>query len=54
MRKLGEQQKNQCALEIKNRISKQSHDIKLAESLSPVIKKIEEPNESTQILGEVL
>ena len=31
--KLAEQQKNQRALKIKNRILKQTHDIKLAESL---------------------
>ena len=39
LRKLAEQQKNQRALKIKNRILKQTHDIKLAESLSPIIKK---------------
>ena len=35
LRKLAEQQKNQRARKIKNRISKQTHDIKLAEALSP-------------------
>ena len=40
LRKLAEQQKNQRALKIKNRILKQTYDIKLAESLSPIIKKI--------------
>ena len=34
LRKLAEQQKNQRALKIRNRILKQTHDIKLAESLS--------------------
>ena len=34
LRKLAEQQKNQRALKIKNRILKQTHDEKLAESLS--------------------
>ena len=36
LRKLAEQQKNQRALKIKSRILKQTHDIKLAESLSPI------------------
>ena len=38
LRKLAEQQKNQRALKIKNRTLKQTHDIKLAESLSPTTK----------------
>ena len=54
LRKLAEQQKNQRALKIKNRILKQTHDTKLAESLSPITKKLEEINESTQKLGEVI
>ena len=41
-RKLAEQQKNQRALKIKNIILKQTHDIKLAESLSPITKKLSE------------
>ena len=45
-RKLAEQQKNQRAEKIKNRILKQTHDIKLAESLSTITKKIEEVNKS--------
>ena len=40
LRKLAEQQKEQRAPEIKNRILEQTHDIKLAETLSPVTKKI--------------
>ena len=36
LRELAEQQKNQRALKIKNRILKQTHNIKLAESLSPI------------------
>ena len=48
LRKLAEQQKNERAQKIKNRILKQTHDIKLAESLSPVTKKLEEVNKSTQ------
>ena len=39
LRKLAEQQKNQQAPKIKNRILKQTHDVKLAESLSPITKK---------------
>ena len=38
LRKLAEQQKNERALKIKNRILKQTHDDKLAESLSPITK----------------
>ena len=44
LRKIAEQQKEQRALKIKNRILKQTHDFKLAESLSPITKKLEEPN----------
>ena len=46
--KLAEQQKNQRALKIKNRILKQTHDRKLAESLSTITKKLEEVNRSTK------
>ena len=46
--KLAEQQKNQRAEKIKNRISKQTHDVKLAESLSPVTNKLDEVNKFTQ------
>ena len=48
LRKLTEEQKNQRALKIKNRILKQTHDIKLAESLSPISKKLEEVNQSNK------
>ena len=48
LRKLAEQQKNERALKIKNRILKQTHDINLAESLSPITKKLDEINKSTQ------
>ena len=40
LRKLAEQQKQQRALKIKNRILKQTHDVKLAESLSPITKEL--------------
>ena len=42
LRKLAQQQKEQRALKIKNRILKQTHDEKLAESLSPITKKLDE------------
>ena len=45
LRKLAQQQKNQRALKIKNRILKQTHDVKLAESLSPITKKLDEVGE---------
>ena len=48
LRKLADQQKNQQALKIKNRILKQTHDFELAESLSPITKKLDEFNKSTQ------
>ena len=40
LRKLAEQQKEQRALKIKNRILKQTHDEKVAESLSPLTKRL--------------
>ena len=54
LRKLAEQQKNQRAENVKNIILKQTHDIKLAESLSPITKKLEEVNKSTKKLGDVM
>ena len=51
LRKLAEQQINQRALKIKNSILKQTHDVKLAESLSPITKKLDTINESTENLG---
>ena len=54
LRKLAEQQKNQRALKIKNRILRQTHDVKLAESLSPITKKLEEVNKSTKKIGDVI
>ena len=54
LRKLAEQQKEQRALEIKNRILKQTHDIKLAESLSPNTKKLDEINKSTQEVDDMI
>ena len=54
LRKLAEQQKSQRALKIKNRILKQTHDVKLAESLSTITKKLDEVKESTEKLGDVI
>ena len=54
LRKLAEQQKNQRAEKIKNRVYKQTHDVKLAESLSPRTKKLDEVNKSTQKIGDVI
>ena len=51
LRKLAQQQKEQRALKIKNRILKETHDVKLAESLSPITKKFEE---STKKITEVI
>ena len=54
LRNLAEQQKNQEDLRNKNRISKQTHAIKLAETLSPITKKIDKVKETTQKLGKIV
>ena len=62
LRKLAQQQKEQRALKIKNRIIEKTHDVKLAESLSPITNKLDETSkklagvikESTQNLGNVI
>ena len=62
LRKLAEQQKNQRAEKIKHRALKQTHDVKLAESLSPITTKLDETSKelgdvikkSTQNLGSVI
>ena len=46
LRKLAQQQKEQRALKIKNRILKQIHDVKLAESLSPITEKLDETSKN--------
>ena len=48
LHKLANQQKNEQTEKIKNRILKQTHDIKLAESLSPITKKLDEVSKSAQ------
>ena len=53
LRKSAEQQKKQKAFKIKNRILKQTHDIKLAESLSPITKNLDSINKSTEKISEV-
>ena len=62
LRKLAEQQKEQRAAKIIIRILIQTHDVKLAESLSPITNKLNETSknlgdvfkESTQNLGNVI
>ena len=52
--KLAEQQKNQRALKIKNRIIKQTHDIELAESLSTKTKKLDGVRDTTEKVVDLL
>ena len=52
--KLPEQQQIERAEKNKNRILKQTHDIKLAGSLSPITRKLDTINESTKQLGEIV
>ena len=52
LRKLAEEQKNQRALKIRNRFFNQTHDIRLAEKLSPITKKVDVVNETSEQLGE--
>ena len=54
LRKLAEQQKNQPAPKNENSSLKQTHDVKIAESLSPITKKLEEVNNSAKKLGDVI
>ena len=54
LRKLAEKQKHQNVLKIKNRKLRQTHDTKLAESLSPITKKLDTVNESIKKIGEVI
>ena len=48
LRKLADQRKEQRSGKMRNRFLKQTHDVKLAENLSPITKKLEEVNKSTQ------
>ena len=54
LRKLAEQEKENRALKIKNRILKKNHDVKLAESLSHITKKLDNINKSTQEVGDII
>ena len=54
LRKLADQQKNERALKIKNKILKQTHDVKLAESLSPITKKLDTINDSTKQITDAI
>ena len=54
LRKLAEQQKNQRALKIKNRILEKTNNIELAKSRPPLTKKLDTINDSTKKLGEVI
>ena len=53
LRKLAEEPKYQRALKIKKRVLKQTHDIKKAENLSPITKKLEKVNETIEKLGKI-
>ena len=46
--------KNNELLKFKKRFLKQTHDVKLAESLSPITKKVDEVIKSTEELGEIV
>ena len=48
LRKLAFQQKEERAVKIKNRVLKQTHDEKLAQSLSPITKELDEVNKTNQ------
>ena len=52
LKKLAQQQKEQRAEKNEKRVLKQTHDVKLAESLSAITEKLEEVNKSTQEVGE--
>ena len=52
-RKLSEQQKNERALKIKKKL-KETHATKLAESLSPITKKLDEVKKSTHNLEDLI
>ena len=54
LRKLAQQQKNQRAEKIKNRNLKQTHDVKIAETLSPITKNSDTIYESTKNSRKVI
>ena len=54
LRKLAEQQKNERAQKNENKILKETHDIKLAASLSPITKKLVKINKSTKKIRKII
>ena len=55
LRKLANQHKNERAQKIRNKILKQTHDKKLAESLSPITKRLElVENNKGEKIGELI
>ena len=55
LRKLAQQQKDQRALKIKNRILEKTHDKKLAESLSPLTKRLDLiENNKNEKIGDLI
>ena len=52
--KLAEQTNNQRVLKIKTRFLNETHDMKLAEALAPITKKLEEVNQSTEKLSDLI
>ena len=52
LRELANRQNIQRALKIKIRISRQTHDIKLAESLSPITKKLVASIKKSEVIKE--
>ena len=51
---ISKQQKDQRDLEVKKRNLKQTHDIKLADSFSPLTKELDVIDETPKKLGEVI
>ena len=54
LRFLAEQQSNQREKKIKIRILKETHDKKLAETLSPITKKLDEVKMNNEKLDEIV
>ena len=55
LRKLANQQKNERAQQIRNKILKQTHDKKLSESLSPITKRLDlVENNKGEKIGELI
>ena len=54
LRKLAEQPKIERDLKIRNGILKRTHDIELAESLSPIAKNLDEVNEFPENVSDII